>query len=94
MTTIKILDKDALEELQSKLVSTLGREISLPETVDFCAQFAMGNFDDFIAFASSVSPAGSTKTVKVTSRLERQKRTLFDDDTLFPDEDNGNLFKE
>ncbi|HMF33253.1 MAG TPA: hypothetical protein VKK79_17640 [Candidatus Lokiarchaeia archaeon] len=92
MAVIKITNKQAIDELQAKLILRLGRKISQQETLDLCVQFANEHIEDILVRASSVPMLTPEKAEEIISRNEEYKDTYYNEQESFSRSDDDEIY--
>jgi hypothetical protein len=92
MAVIKISDKFAIDELQSKLILRLGRKITQQETIDLCIQFAKNHFEEILAVISATPSLSPEKAKKILARIQKYKGTYYNEHEPMPDQDDEDIY--
>ncbi|MHA1268357.1 MAG: hypothetical protein ACTSPY_01100 [Candidatus Helarchaeota archaeon] len=95
MGDIKVSNKKLIDDLQAKLILHLGRKITQQETLDLCLLYAMRNFEDILALASStpsLSPEKAKKIIKKFKKFKKFKNTPYDKKAKYPRVDDEEIY--
>lgn len=71
MAVIKITNKQAIDELQAKLILRLGRKVTQQETIDLCIEYATANFEQILALASNIPMLSPKKAEEIIKKFEK-----------------------
>ncbi len=94
MAVIKIHNKQAIDELQSKLILRLGRKITQQETLDLCVQYAHDNFEGFLQLVSSTPMLSPSIAEKIIQTFEKYNNTPYDVHNSFESDLDNDLYRK
>lgn len=92
MAVIKISDKQAIDELQAKLILRLGRKISQQETLDLCIKFANQHFEEILSIAASIPMLSPEKAEQIIKRAEKYKDTYYNEQESFANPEDDAIY--
>ena len=83
MAIIKIPNKKAIDDLQTRLILHTGRKISKQEIIDICIEFANVHFDEILRTTSLIPILTPEIVDYIIETFEKFKDTPYDPNTKF-----------
>ncbi len=92
MAVIKIKNKQAIDELQAKLILRLGRKISQQETLDLCILNATNNFEDILQLASTIPKLSPEKAERIIKKFEAYADSYYNPEEKFDSSIDNDIY--